>query len=235
LYSLLPLAGEAGACRADTFMNERILKEITAVYGRIRPHIEKRLSEFREVWERGCEEVLFEELVFCLLTPGARARNAWACLEHVKRRGLLLQGDTADISQCLKPVRFKNNKARNIVEARQLFCGDGSLSMKQFLQDADDDFERRELLVSKIRGMGYKEASHFLRNIGLGRDLAILDRHVLRNLHRLGLIPTVFQSLTKKRYLETERAFQGLAARIGIPASHLDFVFWYQETGDLFK
>lgn len=216
-------------------MYDAALKGIRAVYEKIKPRIEERLEQFSAVWERGREEDLFEELVFCLLTPGARARNAWACLEHIKKRGLLTSADTADISQCLNLVRFKNNKARNIVEARRLFGRNPHMSLKRLLQEAFDDFARRELLVSEVRGLGYKEASHFLRNIGLGRELAILDRHVLRNLYRLELIPTVFQSLTKKRYLETERIFKELAARIGIPASHLDFVFWYQETGDLFK
>jgi N-glycosylase/DNA lyase len=219
----------------DELMHDAALNDIRAVYDTIKPRIEETLEQFSFVWEKGSEEDLFEELVFCLLTPGARARNAWACLEDVKRQGFLFQGDTGDISRCLNLVRFKNNKARNIVEARRLFGRNPHMSLKQLLEGAKDDFERRELLVSEVRGMGYKEASHFLRNIGLGSELAILDRHVLRNLYRLELIPTVYQSLTKKRYLETERTFKDLAARIGIPASHLDFVFWYQATGDLFK
>ena len=39
----------------------------------------------------------------------------------------------------------------------------------------------------------------------------------------------------KKRYLETEKNFRELAGRLRIPMSHLDFVFWYRETGDIFK
>jgi len=43
-----------------------------------------------------------------------------------------------------------------------------------------------EWLVKNLTGLGYKEAGHFLRNIGSGK-IAILDRHILRNLHALAL------------------------------------------------
>ncbi|HUT66791.1 MAG TPA: N-glycosylase/DNA lyase [Spirochaetota bacterium] len=216
-------------------MNDTILQEIREIHESIKNRIEERLSEFKGVWEGGSEEKLFCELVFCLLTPGARARNAWSCLETIRTNGLLMHGDTARISHCLNLVRFKNNKARNVVEARRLFRGIGKVSMRAALNGAGDDYGKREWLVSSVRGMGYKEASHFLRNVGFYNELAILDRHVLKNLSRVELIPSVPQSLTKKRYLETEKNFRELAVRLRIPMSHLDFVFWYRETGDIFK
>ena len=84
-------------------------------------------------------------------------------------------------------------------------------------------------------GLGYKEASHFLRNIGLGEEFAILDRHILRNLARLKVIPEVPVSITKKRYLEIEEKLRRFAADIGIPVAELDLLFWSKETGWIFK
>lgn len=84
-------------------------------------------------------------------------------------------------------------------------------------------------------GLGYKEAGHFLRNVGLGEDLAILDRHILKNLVLLGVIDEVPASLTKRRYLEIERRMIEFSKKTGIPMGHLDLLLWSKETGEIFK
>jgi len=216
-------------------VDENRLDELRSVYDGIRDRIEKRLSEFEEIWKKGSDEELFFEMVFCLLTPGARARNADRCLQTVKKKKLLLNGDVSELSSCLNLVRFKNNKARNIVEARRKFIGPGGISIREVLRRAENGFERREYLVSEVHGMGYKEASHFLRNIGLGDGLAILDRHVLKYLESSGLITAIPQSLFGKRYIETEKVLNSLAFRARMPVTHLDFVLWFMATGDIFK
>ena len=63
---------------------------------------------------------------------------------------------------------------------------------------------RERLFVLDVKGLGMKEASHFLRNVGRGKTIAILDRHILKNLKKYGAIDGVPTSLTKKRYLEIE-------------------------------
>jgi N-glycosylase/DNA lyase len=83
--------------------------------------------------------------------------------------------------------------------------------------------------------MGYKEASHFLRNIGFADDLAILDRHILKNLKIFGIIEEIPKSLSKKKYLEIEEKMRNLANEVNIPLSHLDLLFWSKETGEIFK
>jgi N-glycosylase/DNA lyase len=86
-----------------------------------------------------------------------------------------------------------------------------------------------------VLGLGYKEASHFLRNIGLGEDLAILDRHILKNLMLLGVIREVPTSLSRKTYLEIERKMTAFSKEAGIPMSKLDLLLWYKEAGEVFK
>ena len=83
--------------------------------------------------------------------------------------------------------------------------------------------------------MGYKEASHFLRNIGFADDLAILDRHILKNLKIFGIIDEIPKSLSKKKYIEIEEKMRNLANEVNIPLSHLDLLFWSKETGEIFK
>jgi N-glycosylase/DNA lyase len=89
--------------------------------------------------------------------------------------------------------------------------------------------------VENVKGLGYKEASHFLRNIGLGEDLAILDRHILKNLALLGVIKEVPTSPTKRIYLEIERKMTAFSKESKIPMGHLDLLLWYKEAGEVFK
>ena len=63
--------------------------------------------------------------------------------------------------------------------------------------------ERRAWLVDNIKGLGYKEASHFLRNIGFD-DYAIIDSHILDLLERYNLIKQP-KTLTRKKYTENRK------------------------------
>jgi len=89
--------------------------------------------------------------------------------------------------------------------------------------------------VENVKGLGYKEASHFLRNIGLGEDLAILDRHILKNLALLGVIAEVPESPSKRLYLEIEKQMTAFSCKVGIPMGQLDLLLWYKEAGEIFK
>ncbi len=80
-----------------------------------------------------------------------------------------------------------------------------------------------------------KEASHFLRNMGFGEELAILDRHIVRNLLRYGAINQMPKNLGKKNYLLIEEKTLQFSKRIKIPLAELDLLFWSKETGKIFK
>jgi N-glycosylase/DNA lyase len=144
-------------------------------------------------------------------------------------------GNAKQIEPYLKQVRFGDSKARYIVEARKTFSKNGNLRLKSHIQSYYNPFELREWLVDNVKGLGYKEASHFLRNIGLGEEFAILDRHILRNLVKLHVIPEIPVSITKKRYLDMEEKLRIFANKIGIPMGELDLLFWSKETGWIFK
>ncbi|MDP2974084.1 MAG: DNA lyase, partial [Candidatus Diapherotrites archaeon] len=93
----------------------------------------------------------------------------------------------------------------------------------------------RNRLAENVKGLGMKESSHFLRNIGLGEGLAILDRHIVRNLLRYGAIKEMPKNLGKKNYLLIEEKMRQFSKRIGIPLAELDLLFWSKETGKIFK
>jgi N-glycosylase/DNA lyase len=206
--------------------------ELLDLYLPIRPAIESRLEEFRQMGEEGSEEDLFRELVFCLLTPQSRARLCWSSVERLTNRCLLQDGEPGPIREELKGVRFSRRKAEYICLARRTFQ---SPTLKSRLRDFDSAFQAREWLVQNVLGLGYKEASHFLRNIGRGGDIAILDRHILKNLQLMGAIERIPASLSRKRYLEIEERMRELSRRIGVPMDHLDLLLWYKEAGEVFK
>jgi N-glycosylase/DNA lyase len=214
--------------------SEDQIQTLQSLYRDRKDAIGKRLLEFRQVMQWSDEDV-FGELAFCLLTPQSSAKVCWAAVSTLKQQGLLLKGKPADLAPHLNQVRFGESKARYIVEAREMFTKDGGLVLKAKIESFYNPFELREWLVENVKGLGYKEASHFLRNIGLGEEFAILDRHILRNLASLGIIPEIPISLTKRRYLEIEGKLRRFSAEIRIPMADLDLLFWSKETGWIFK
>jgi N-glycosylase/DNA lyase len=213
---------------------EKSVQELQTLYGEKREAIQTRLNEFKEILNRNDDDV-FAELCFCLLTPQSSAKTCWAAVSRLKERSLLLKGAANEIQPQLNDVRFGDSKAKYIVEARATFTKDGRLFLKSHLSSFANLFELREWMVENVKGLGYKEASHFLRNVGLGEEFAILDRHILRNLKRLDVITEVPVSITKKRYLEIEEKLRSFSREIGIPLADLDLLFWSRETGWIFK
>ncbi len=213
---------------------ETSVQELQTLYGEKREAIQTRLNEFKQILNRNDDDV-FAELCFCLLTPQSSAKTCWAAVSRLKERSLLLKGAANEIQPQLNDVRFGDSKAKYIVEARATFTKDGRLFLKSHLSSFANLFELREWMVENVKGLGYKEASHFLRNVGLGEEFAILDRHILRNLKRLDVITEVPVSITKKRYLEIEEKLRRFSREIGIPLADLDLLFWSRETGWIFK
>jgi len=195
--------------------------------------IEERVAEFRKAIDY-TDERIFAELCFCLCTPQCNAVTCWKVVSTLAENGLLYTGSEHEIARHLC-VRFRNVRARRIVEARSFFSHDGRLKMKDELKAFDDILVLREWLARNIKGFGMKEASHFLRNIGLGLELAILDRHILKNLKRLGVIERIPRSLSKPSYEQIEKKMKRFSERIGIPMAELDLLLWSFETGMVFR
>ncbi len=192
-----------------------------------REPIRKRLNEFAGI----PREEYFYELVYCLLTPQSSAVNAGRAVESL--RNAEATGTVVNLEEILSErrhyIRFHRTKAARILEAREHFA-----EIARHLSNGSTPTELRSWLVDNVNGLGWKEASHFLRNIG-HCDLAILDRHILRNLRRHGVIRALPASLTPRRYFKIERAFKAFADTVGISMDELDLYFWSRETGEILK
>lgn len=195
----------------------------------------RRLADFQAVG-RGPDPQLFAEMCFCFLAIQTNAHAADAALRALDEAGFLWRGDARALARVLHHrVRFHNHKASYIVRARERFFGRDGLTLRGHLDALPSDFAARTWLVQEVDGLGWKEASHFLRNIGRGDDLAILDRHILRNLARHQVIGRLPSALTARRYIRIEAEMRTFAGRVGIPLPALDLLFWSHETGEIFK
>ena len=216
-------------------MKTSLDRDLKLLYKTLKPVIEIRIKEFTRLWTSGSEDELFQELAFCLMTPQSSAKACWEAVGRLFRNGLFYAGAAAELSDAIHPIRFKHNKARYMVAARSLFLPGGVPCLRRLLSIQGEPPRMREWLVKNVKGLGFKEAGHFLRNIGLGEDLAILDRHILRTMNAHRVLRKIPDSINRKPYLLFEKKFKQWADRLGIPPAHLDLLIWYQGTGYLFK
>ncbi len=187
--------------------------------------IERRLREFRELGKAPISE-RFSELCFCLLTANYSAEGGIRIQKSIGDGFITLAQDKLALRLKELGHRFPAARAGYIVEARSHMD-----SLEELLEKPDA--EARDWLVENIRGLGYKEASHFLRNIGFV-NLAIIDFHIVDILVKYGLIERP-RTLTRKRYLEIEGVLRKFGEKMGMNMAELDLYLWYCETGKVLK
>src|SRR4051812_39310077 len=131
--------------------------------------IRSRLREFRELWQTASDARLWEEMVFCIFTAGASAKMGLKSVEAL--RPLLRAGAHHEMTNALVAAgahRFPNARPGYVIVTRDYLQESFSMRLRERLTSFRDPIERREWLARdpKVKGLGYKEASHFLRNIG---------------------------------------------------------------------
>lgn len=188
--------------------------------------INSRICEFKNI-DKSSKQKLFSELCFCILTANY---NAEKCINIQKEIGdEFLYLSKEDLAKKLSEFghRFPNFRAKYIAD---------STKYDDILKDVvshSSETEIREWLVKNIKGLGYKESSHFLRNIGF-ENLAIIDFHIIDILVNHNIIKKP-KSMNKKKYLEIERILKELAKKTNLNLAELDLYLWYLETGKILK
>ncbi len=215
-------------------MNQEHFEVVMETYNKIRSDIVNRLAEFDFIRENANERELFTELAFCIFTPQSSARQCWKAVTLLLEKEMLFSASAPEISEQINIVRFRNNKARYLVEAREKFYR-GPLNLREELEKRESGQEKRNWLLNNVKGMGLKECSHFLRNTGFEKNLAILDRHILKNMVLLGIMEEIPKSLSPKIYIELENKLANFSGKHNIEMAHIDFVLWYMEAGEIFK
>jgi len=198
--------------------------DIQQEYNKRKNKIKSRLQDFSEIKDND----VFYEACFCLLTPQSSAKKCWNAVLLLKENNFF-NNEINPLNYLSDKIRFHNNKSKYLLGLKQNWY-----IINKKINEVKDARELREFLVENVRGYGYKESSHFLRNIGY-RDLAILDRHIIKNLHKNNVIQELPKTLTKKKYFELEQKFKDFSKKVNINMDELDLLFWSLETGEVFK
>jgi len=132
--------------------------------------------------------------------------------------------------------RFPNARPVYVVTTRDYLQGSFSMKLRKRLESFIDPVERRDWLATepRIKGLGYKESSHYLRNIGF-KGYSILDKHIVRCLAELGVVDSPKPPANRSRYLDTETKMRQFSGEVGIDFDELDLVLWSMKTGEILK
>ncbi|MFH1544966.1 MAG: N-glycosylase/DNA lyase [archaeon] len=207
---------------------QELLKEIECLKNsETRKLIDSRIKEFQEIGKNGSNE-LFKELCFCILTANCSAEK---CIILQKKLGNdFLTLSEKQLAKKLKQsgYRHPNIRAKYILEARKY-----KNSLKETINSFKNESEAREWLVGNVKGIGFKEGSHFLRNTGK-KNVAIIDFHIIDLLVKEKLIDKP-KTLNKKKYLEIETLLKKIARKSNLNLAELDLYLWSKETGKVLK
>ena len=208
-------------------MNSLLLKIESLKKSDISELIQERLLQFSAVKTKGIAEI-FKELCFCIMTANCGAEK---CIEIHEKIGFdFLSLNEQNLIKKFKEYgyRFPNVRSNYIINARAY-----QNDILRQVSNTSDESELREWLVKNVKGLGYKEASHFARNIGY-KNLAIIDFHIIDLLVKHNIIEKP-KHLSKSKYLEIESILKDLGNKLNLNLAELDLYLWYLETGRILK
>ena len=191
--------------------------------------------ELRKV-EKNEDERIFEELCFCILTANTSAEMGMKGIDRI--RHLLTNGSVDDMSKGLEGVyRFNNVRPAYILHTRNYLKDEFDFKLKEKIESLTKDMDAlREFFASNdgVKGLSYKEASHFLRNIGF-KGYAILDKHILNSLIEFRVLDEIKLPLNGKTYKDIEKKMKIFSNEIEIPMDELDLLLWSRKNGKIMK
>jgi len=190
--------------------------------------VEERIKDFSKIRDSGTNNDLFLELCFCFMTANFQAEKSWKIQKEIGSGFWELSERELQLKLKEKGHRFWPQRGTRIYEARWL---KNSISKK--IKEFEDEKEIREWIVSNLKGLGMKEASHFLRNIGYF-NVAIIDKHIINLLVFGGLVERP-KTLTPKKYLEIEEILKEIAKKTNLSLGELDLYLWSEQTGKVLK
>jgi len=205
--------------------NDLILKIDSLKKSSIKSLIEQRISEFEKIKS---PDKIFSELCFCLLTANFKADKSIEMQNNLSKD--FLYSNEQKLALELKEYghRFWEQRAKRIILARNK-----KKDLIKLLKLEKNEQILRNWIVKNIQGLGLKEASHFLRNIGY-KNLAIIDFHIINILVKYNLISEL-KSLTPRKYLEIENILKEISLKTKLDLARLDLYLWYMETGKVLK
>ena len=193
----------------------------------IKKVIDTRIHEFEKIRALSIDEI-FKELCFCIMTANCGAEKCIEVHEGIANGFLNLSKEKLTAKFKVLGYRFPNIRSEYIVKARG-----HKDNLEKMIKTNDDMNGLRDWIVKNIKGIGYKEASHFLRNIGY-KNYAIIDFHIVDLMVKNNLIDKP-KTMTKTKYLEIEELLKSIGNKLNLNMAELDLYLWYLETGKILK
>jgi N-glycosylase/DNA lyase len=209
-------------------------------------HLQNMSSQWDD-WQEMDEVCLWQELCVCILSSGVPYEMATSAQLHLLRHNLLdpdiliskdgMQLIAGELSKpiCLpkrkdgglRKYRFPNIRARCLVDSASFLYAGNEGGLFSLLGRHNSEGEMRDFLACNMSGIGLKEASNFLRNIGYSSSLAIIDTHIVSFMKEANLIPEDLSGIDgNKKYLELESILVAISESNGLDLSILDHAIW---------
>ena len=213
--------------KTRTMNKKQLIEKVKkAKYSHAAQKVEKRIKSFNQL-DKESDDKWFSELCFCILTANFNAVGAIKIQENIGFSFAKLSKNKLSKKLKILKHRFPNKRAEFIFEAQKQ-----SATIKKTIVSLDEK-EARKWLVKNIKGIGMKEASHFLRNVGY-KNSAIIDFHIADILVKYGVIEKP-KNLNEKTYLSIEEKLKSIADECNLNLAELDLYLWYFETGTILK
>ena len=207
-------------------MTEKQKRELLELYELRKEEIRSRLLEFKETFQEADDLGIFHELSFCILSSGVGPKTAGQCISAIGKE--LINGGENELLGRIEGIhKYAENASRYIVFTREYLKEEHGFLLKSLVSSFEDSVERRDFFAKNpgIKGLGYMQASHFLRNLGFS-GYAILDRNNIASLFELGITSETKYPLSKKRYIETENLMTDCAHKLGMSLDEFDLLLW---------
>jgi N-glycosylase/DNA lyase len=194
-------------------------REIEHLEKKIGKKVRCKLKEF-EKNSSASQKKKFLELCFCILVANSSVKKTQEICDRIGEKFFTLSEKQLKFYLKKYGQRFYNKRARYIVLARKHIGEIDAITKNKNEQEA------REWLVENIPGISWKEASHFLRNVGF-KNFALLDRHIMKILQSRRVLGKNPSTLSKKQYFTVERQLKNIADSLGITLAELDLYLFY--------
>jgi N-glycosylase/DNA lyase len=208
---------------------EELINELNKIKPTIKDRVEERFDEFKELGEKGDKLDLFSELCFCVMTANWSSKGGIKAQTYIGKESFVNLNER-ELNEKMKEVGhgFPNTRTKYIIANRWIID-----ELPDIIKL--DPFEARKYIAKNVKGIGWKESSHFLRNVGV-RDLAILDKHIMRIMYKNNMISNIPSSgWSEKKYIQIEEKLRPLSLKFGEDMGKLDLYLWYLAKGTIDK
>ncbi|MEA5099184.1 MAG: hypothetical protein VB011_01535 [Bacteroidales bacterium] len=194
----------------------------------------------KDTWRNKLECDLLSELVLCILSSNIKYEVALLYTIKLKdeeyiKKAINNELEVKQLYKCLlEPIsinenliryRFPKSKSEQLFKTIKNIYGN-KRTIKEILINAETSSEARNSLISICVGMGYKQSSMFLRNIGFCFDLAIIDTHIIDYLKLVDVLPSEIGDISKSTYLKIESLYSKYAKSKQFDINKLDVAIW---------